>query len=200
MTGTSQAKNRDFVPISYKGSCQRGLGRYTVAEVDNETMGEIVRRERERRGWTQAALAARVGVQAQTILNLENGKTRTLKLGKLPALAGALELPLDRIIALSRPTVAATPLPGRLPELLKAACALINRLEQREDTDPQALGEALRVLGNELLVMPKYGKLLGGVSPPRPPAAQTKADGKSQGSKRRRRRRNRPSPDGTARG
>jgi transcriptional regulator with XRE-family HTH domain len=200
MTGTSQAKKHDFVPISYKRSCQRDLGRYTVAEVNNETMGEIVRRERERRGWTQAALAARVGVQAQTILNLENGKTRTLKLGKLPALAEALELPLAQVIALSRPTVAATPLPGRLTELLKATYLLINRLERREDADPQALGEALRVLGNELLVMPKYGKLLGGVSPPPPPAAQTKAGGKPPASKRRRRRRNRPSPDGTARG
>ncbi len=37
-------------------------------------MDNLIRREREKRGWTQAALAGRLGVSRQTIVALETGK------------------------------------------------------------------------------------------------------------------------------
>jgi putative transcriptional regulator len=37
-------------------------------------MENIIRREREKRGWTQAALATRLGVSRQTVNAIETGK------------------------------------------------------------------------------------------------------------------------------
>jgi transcriptional regulator with XRE-family HTH domain len=68
-----------------------------------ETLGEFVKAQRDRRGWTQGHLAGLLKVTPQTILNLENGKTKSLKTGKLPLLAETFGVPvseiLDRVVA-----------------------------------------------------------------------------------------------------
>lgn len=43
----------------------------------NEQLGEKIQRERKRRKITQEELAAKIGVQAATISNIEGGKTDT---------------------------------------------------------------------------------------------------------------------------
>jgi transcriptional regulator with XRE-family HTH domain len=64
-------------------------------------LGEIVRKHREGLGLTQRMLAEQIGVTQQTILNLENKKTQSLKLGKLHKLAEALHMPLKDVLMAS---------------------------------------------------------------------------------------------------
>lgn len=66
-----------------------------------ESLGEVVRTERLKRGLSQAALGLKVGVDGQTIGNLESGKTQTLKLRSLPPLANALGIPIERVMQLA---------------------------------------------------------------------------------------------------
>ena len=53
------------------------------------TVGERLRRSRERKAWTQAELASRAQVTQLTIIRIENGKTRP-RLPTVRKLADAL--------------------------------------------------------------------------------------------------------------
>jgi transcriptional regulator with XRE-family HTH domain len=46
---------------------------------------------RERKGWSQAALAKRAGIRQATVSDLETGRSRSISLGVLERLADALE-------------------------------------------------------------------------------------------------------------
>ena len=57
-----------------------------------------LREIRERRGLSQAQLAAAAGVRQATISDLETGKAKTLRLTLLEALAVALDVPARDLI------------------------------------------------------------------------------------------------------
>lgn len=63
------------------------------------TLGEMVRAWRETKGMSQSALGARVGVDGQTISNLEGGRTRSLKLKHLRKLAEVMGKPIEELTA-----------------------------------------------------------------------------------------------------
>lgn len=54
-----------------------------------ERLGAVVRRERERLGWTQEHLANAAGVSVRQLIKIEAGRAN-LTLGTAEALAGAL--------------------------------------------------------------------------------------------------------------
>lgn len=66
------------------------------------SLGEMIREARERKGLAQADVAEKIGVRPQTILNIENGKTHTMRRGKLPVLAEVLGVPLVDLVSASR--------------------------------------------------------------------------------------------------
>jgi transcriptional regulator with XRE-family HTH domain len=57
-----------------------------------------IRQERQRRGWTQQELAARVGVRRATISDLERRAVRRLDMALLERIARALRVPAKRLI------------------------------------------------------------------------------------------------------
>jgi putative transcriptional regulator len=65
-----------------------------------ETLGNRLRELREERGWTQAELAARIGVSRKTVNTIEN---RVFVPSTLIALklARALELPVEELFSIS---------------------------------------------------------------------------------------------------
>ena len=65
-----------------------------------ETLGNRLREMREARGWTQAELAARIGVSRKTVNTIEN---RVFVPSTLIALklARALELPVEELFSIS---------------------------------------------------------------------------------------------------
>jgi putative transcriptional regulator len=65
-----------------------------------ETLGNRLRELREARGWTQAELAARIGVSRKTVNTIEN---RVFVPSTLIALklARALELPVEELFSIS---------------------------------------------------------------------------------------------------
>ncbi len=65
-----------------------------------ETLGELVKAERRRRGWSQSHLGRLIELDGQSISNLELGHTKTLKLKSLPKLADAIGVPIERIMKL----------------------------------------------------------------------------------------------------
>ena len=69
------------------------LGRQAVAAPDDTVLGELLRQHRERLGWSQEELAARVEppLSANTVSNLERGRTRPYR-HTLAALCDALGL------------------------------------------------------------------------------------------------------------
>jgi transcriptional regulator with XRE-family HTH domain len=58
-----------------------------------EELGAILRRERKRRGYTQAQLAEFAGIGVSYVVNLERGK-RTAEIGKAFQLASLLSIDL----------------------------------------------------------------------------------------------------------
>lgn len=60
------------------------------------TVGDVVRRLREQRGWSQSELAERAGVHKNSVGRIENHDGDP-KEGTLRAIAGAFELELDRL-------------------------------------------------------------------------------------------------------
>ena len=72
--------------------------------------GDIIRSERERKGWSQKDLADRVGISQVAIMKIENGTTKKSK--HIPLIAQLLEIPLTRLdLALSHTTDAQTSKP-----------------------------------------------------------------------------------------
>jgi transcriptional regulator with XRE-family HTH domain len=75
-------------------------------------IGQRVRKLREARGWTQQQLADRAGLTNDTISNYERGGRRGQKAPSLPtvkAIADALGVSMDDLLAEPEPEVAATP-------------------------------------------------------------------------------------------
>ena len=62
-----------------------------------ERFGRRIRRERERRGWSMRDLGSKCGVNASTILRVEQG--RDMALSSAVAVAGALGLGMDWLLA-----------------------------------------------------------------------------------------------------
>jgi transcriptional regulator with XRE-family HTH domain len=62
------------------------------------TFGERVTRLREERGWTQAELAAKVGIRTETINRIENGVHVAPRVHVLRALARTLGCSADYLI------------------------------------------------------------------------------------------------------
>ncbi len=56
-------------------------------------LGNIILRERKRRGWTQTMLADRAGLRQATVSSIEIGETPS-KLGSILAVMAALDLEL----------------------------------------------------------------------------------------------------------
>jgi len=57
-----------------------------------------VREARNRRGWTQAALATRARVRRATIISLESGHRQRINLSVLEKVAKALGVPTPRLL------------------------------------------------------------------------------------------------------
>ena len=62
-----------------------------------ERFGRRIRRERERRGWSMRDLAGKSGLNATTVLRVEQG--RDMALSSAVAVAAALELGMDWLLA-----------------------------------------------------------------------------------------------------
>lgn len=60
-------------------------------------LGERIAAERQRAGLTQAALAERAGIAQPTLANIEGGK-REVKFSTVQAIAGALTLPVWKLV------------------------------------------------------------------------------------------------------
>src|SRR3954463_2627816 len=71
----------------------------TTSEVSNN-FAEMIRAARERRGWSQEALAEAAGVSQSTIDKIERGLTKRSRF--LHAIANVLDLSLDEIDPNSR--------------------------------------------------------------------------------------------------
>jgi transcriptional regulator with XRE-family HTH domain len=63
-------------------------------------IGDVVKQLREARGWTQAELARRLGLDQSQVNRLESGKSRNPTQKTLEALARAFELPLPAFMTL----------------------------------------------------------------------------------------------------
>ena len=63
------------------------------------TLGERIRLQRERQGWTQQALATRTGISANQISRLENGTITNPGAVRLKAIAQALGVSTDYLLA-----------------------------------------------------------------------------------------------------
>jgi phage repressor protein C with HTH and peptisase S24 domain len=64
-------------------------------EQTTESPGELIKQEREKRGWSQETLAEKAGISQEALWKIENGRTRQSKF--LPKIAELLELPLPRL-------------------------------------------------------------------------------------------------------
>lgn len=60
-------------------------------------MGEIVKKLREAKGWSQEQLAEKAGISRVAISLIETGKTREVLTGTVKALARALEVSVDEL-------------------------------------------------------------------------------------------------------
>ena len=66
-----------------------------------ERLGNSLRAEREKRNWTQAELAARVGVSRKTVNTIENGVFVPSTVTALK-LAQALNVPVEQLFWIER--------------------------------------------------------------------------------------------------
>lgn len=93
-----------------------GCEKKTLMSESFWTVGDVVRKLRERRGWTQADLASAAGVDKSTIVRLEEGGDRT-EPPTLKAVATALDVSVVRLHQL------AAGVPPTTQELLQAVRA-----------------------------------------------------------------------------
>lgn len=77
-------------------SLDNGSLRATIT-LGMEGAGARIKRERERRDWSQAELARRAGIHRVTLADLERGASQP-SLDTLLALAEALRVPLTRLL------------------------------------------------------------------------------------------------------
>ncbi|MEU9061412.1 helix-turn-helix transcriptional regulator [Streptomyces sp. NPDC048430] len=75
-----------------------------------ERLGEVLREARG--GRSMVAVAASAGISAETLRKIETGRAPTPAFFTVAALAGALGLSMDELLALCVPV----PVPGPLPE------------------------------------------------------------------------------------
>ena len=61
------------------------------------TVGELIRAERKKKGWTQSELAERLGTTDRSISDLERGKTNP-KLDTISHFARSLNISIDALI------------------------------------------------------------------------------------------------------
>ncbi|MFB4420896.1 helix-turn-helix domain-containing protein [Streptomyces sp. QL37] len=80
-----------------------------------ERLGEVLREARG--GRSMVAVAASAGISAETLRKIETGRAPTPAFFTVAALAGALGLSMDELLALCVPVPVAGPLPepGELP-------------------------------------------------------------------------------------
>jgi transcriptional regulator with XRE-family HTH domain len=133
-------------------------------------LGQRVRAERERRKWTQVHLGRLIGVDAQTISNLESGRTQTLKTENLRRLYRAFAWADDT--------------PGEVTISVPLAGPKLAALESVASTDGlDVAGTVERIidewLAAHLPLDPRAGRHEGldGISPPagpRPAVGPTK--------------------------
>lgn len=81
--------------------------------VHEQQTGTVIRLARERRDWSQDALATRAGYSRSTISRLESGRLATGNLPRLQAIAQALNMPPEVFAALAGMPPAATTTVGR---------------------------------------------------------------------------------------
>lgn len=62
-----------------------------------QELGQIVERERVRRGWSQQQLADRAGVYRATVISIETPNNKAVNTRSLQAVLGALELSLTAV-------------------------------------------------------------------------------------------------------
>lgn len=70
-----------------------GTGHVTIVMDGDMAVGERIRAERERRGWSQTALAKRIGISQAALAKIESGETAKSKW--LPELMNALSIPMS---------------------------------------------------------------------------------------------------------
>ncbi len=88
--------------------------------MDYTDMGRRVRKQRTQMGWTQEALAERVNVSTSFIGHVERG-TRKASLETLVAIANALNVSLDYLLASSMDNSIIGPVPQKLSETQRVA-------------------------------------------------------------------------------
>nr|USU31061.1 helix-turn-helix domain-containing protein [Methylobacterium sp. OTU13CASTA1] len=113
-----------------------------------EQFGQTIREAREKRGWSQEFVAAKVGATQSTIDRIENGITQRSRV--LPEIAGLLELEIPGV---SRPTQQVTQAVG---DLVKVSYVLPQELVDRINKYKLAIGvssddEAVRRLIDDQL-------------------------------------------------
>jgi transcriptional regulator with XRE-family HTH domain len=79
--------------------------------MDDQRIGSLLRAIRVRRGWRQSDLAARARVSRWIVLRIEHGRMSSIPLGKLRAVATALDARIDSVVRWQG---------GDLPRLLSA--------------------------------------------------------------------------------
>jgi transcriptional regulator with XRE-family HTH domain len=82
-----------------------------LSEAPEETLGQLIKRERETRGWSQRTLAVRAGVSNNFISQLEKNYSPSAKdkvarpsIGKIDRVAKALGLPIPKLRLLAAKT------------------------------------------------------------------------------------------------
>lgn len=118
---------------------------------DPTALGAAIKRARERKRWTQAQLAERVGVNVKTIDNWENGRTSPRNsLGRLEQVLG-IQLdgqpapgPFDDLYPLHEDWEAGVLADGRLPEEFRRRMVLDSRAARSAARERRAAREAAR--------------------------------------------------------
>lgn len=68
--------------------------------IDYAAMGDLIRLERMRRGWSQREVAEQVGVARSYIGKIEEGAAPTVAMGVVLALSDVLEIPLSELVGI----------------------------------------------------------------------------------------------------
>lgn len=58
----------------------------------------MIKKLRERRGWTQSELARKAGIKQGVLSDIETGKTKHPRIDTIAAIAQALGVPVEKLI------------------------------------------------------------------------------------------------------